>query len=80
MAEFGADCRARPAFGLMADTGNPVVIRTLRGGPYRPGDPRRRIGGVSAKVLHETLPRLGYHGLVTHRRYREARRPAWSTS
>ncbi|MFD5316976.1 winged helix-turn-helix transcriptional regulator [Streptomyces sp. NPDC127098] len=69
---FIADCQARLAFDLLAHTWNPVLLWTLRHGPARPADLRRRVGGISPKVLTETLRRLEHHGLVTHRRYREA--------
>lgn len=69
---FLADCRARLAFDLLGNTWNPVVLWALRDGPRRPADLRAHIGGISAKVLTETLRRLAYHGLVARRAYREA--------
>ncbi|TDC78321.1 winged helix-turn-helix transcriptional regulator [Streptomyces hainanensis] len=69
---FIADCQARLAFDVLAHTWNPVVLWALRHGPERPADLRRRIGGISPKVLNETLRRLEHHGLVDHRRHREA--------
>lgn len=69
---FLADCRARLAFDLIANTWNAVVVWALRDGPCRPGDLRHRIGGISTKVLTETLRRLEYNGLVARRAYREA--------
>lgn len=62
--ELLADCQARVAFDLLANTWNSVVIWTLRDGPCRHGELRVRIGGISAKVLTETLRRLEYNGLV----------------
>ncbi|MEU3602470.1 helix-turn-helix domain-containing protein [Streptomyces sp. NPDC006798] len=64
---FLADCRARLAFDLLANTWNPVVLRSLRDGPHRPSDLRRHIGGISSKVLTETLRRLTADGLVERR-------------
>ncbi|GHJ99087.1 hypothetical protein SY2F82_08850 [Streptomyces sp. Y2F8-2] len=64
---FIADCRARLAFDLLANTWNPVVIWALREGPERPGRLRERIGGISPKVLTETLRRLEFNGLVERR-------------
>ncbi|GGT45819.1 winged helix-turn-helix transcriptional regulator [Streptomyces purpureus] len=69
---FLADCRARLAFDLLSNTWNAVVVWALRGGPARPGDLRERIGGISSKVLTETLRRLEFNGLVERRTYREA--------
>jgi len=70
--DYLADCRARLAFDLLANTWNAVVVWALRHGPARPGELRDRIGGISAKVLTETLRRLEHNGLVTRRSYREA--------
>ncbi|MEV5310221.1 helix-turn-helix domain-containing protein [Streptomyces sp. NPDC052610] len=64
-----ADCRARLAFDLLANTWNAVVIWALKDGPYRPGELRERIGGISQKVLTETLRRLEFNGLVARRAY-----------
>ncbi|WP_282203790.1 winged helix-turn-helix transcriptional regulator [Kitasatospora fiedleri] len=59
-----ADCRARLAFDLLSHTWNAVLLWALREGPYRPVELRERIGGISSKVLTETLRRLQYNGLV----------------
>ncbi|GAA2096669.1 helix-turn-helix domain-containing protein [Kitasatospora saccharophila] len=59
-----ADCRARLAFDLLSHTWNAVVLWALREGPRRPAELRGRIGGISSKVLTETLRRLQYNGLV----------------
>jgi DNA-binding HxlR family transcriptional regulator len=62
---FLADCRARQAFDLLANTWNPVVLHALRHGPRRPSELRREIGGIRPKVLTETLRRLAASGLVS---------------
>ncbi|MER5419444.1 winged helix-turn-helix transcriptional regulator [Streptosporangium roseum] len=69
---FLADCRARLAFDLIGNTWNAVVVWALRAGPRRPGELREHIGGISTKVLTETLRRLEYNGLVSRRAYSEA--------
>ncbi|OSZ59411.1 transcriptional regulator [Streptomyces pharetrae CZA14] len=56
---FLADCRARLAFDLLANTWNSVVVWALKDGPARPGELRERIGGISQK----------FNGLVTRRAY-----------
>ncbi|MFJ6390729.1 winged helix-turn-helix transcriptional regulator [Streptomyces sp. NPDC091972] len=66
---FLADCRTRLAFDLVSNTWNPVVIWALKDGPARPGELRARIGGISQKVLTETLRRLEFNGLVARRAY-----------
>ncbi|NUW45456.1 winged helix-turn-helix transcriptional regulator [Nonomuraea rhodomycinica] len=69
---FLADCQARLAFDLIANTWNAVVVWGLRHGPRRPGELRAAIGGISPKMLTETLRRLEANGLVTRRAYAEA--------
>ncbi|MER7134499.1 winged helix-turn-helix transcriptional regulator [Streptosporangium saharense] len=64
---FLADCRARLAFDLLSNTWNAVVVWALREGPVRPGRLREHIGGISPKVLTETLRRLEFNGLVERR-------------
>ncbi|MEU5599759.1 helix-turn-helix domain-containing protein [Streptomyces sp. NPDC020298] len=61
---FLADCRARLAFDLLSNTWNAVVLWALRDGPRRPVELRRQIGGISSKVLTQTLRRLQSNGLV----------------
>ncbi|MBB1254164.1 helix-turn-helix transcriptional regulator [Streptomyces sp. OF3] len=70
---FAADCRARIAFEVLANTWDSVVVYVLgENGPMRPRALLDRIGGISPKVLNETLRRLEYNGLVHRRRYAEA--------
>ncbi|WEH12503.1 helix-turn-helix domain-containing protein [Streptomyces sp. VNUA24] len=61
---FLADCRARLGFDLLSNTWNAVVLWALRDGPRRPVELTERIGGISSKVLTETLRRLQVNGLV----------------
>ncbi|MFF2145739.1 winged helix-turn-helix transcriptional regulator [Kitasatospora sp. NPDC058190] len=70
---FAADCRARLAFEVIANRWDSVVVYVLgERGPMRPRALLDRIGGISPKVLNETLRRLECNGLVEHRRYAEA--------
>lgn len=41
-----------------------MVLWAPRDGPVRPVEVRERIGGISSKVLTETLRRLHFNGLV----------------
>ena len=70
---FLADCRARLAFDLLSNTWNAVVLWALRDGPTRPAELRERIGGISSKVLNETLRRLQFNGLVDRQTDPDAR-------
>nr|WP_330359633.1 helix-turn-helix domain-containing protein [Actinosynnema sp. ALI-1.44] len=56
--------QARLAFDLVPNTWNAVVIWALKDGPLRHSELRGAIGGISAKVLTETLRRLTEYGLV----------------
>lgn len=62
--ELLADCQARFAFDLLAHTWDSVVLFALGGGRRRPGELRVSIGGLSAKVLTQSLRRLEFSGLV----------------
>ncbi|MEV0346451.1 helix-turn-helix domain-containing protein [Nonomuraea sp. NPDC050680] len=70
--DFVADCPARLAVDLFAHAWLPVVVFALKEGPMRPGRLRREIGGISQKVLTQTLRRMERCGLVERRRYAEA--------
>ena len=70
--ELVADCRLRAATDLFAHTWDPVVIAALRPGPHRRHELRAAIGGISDKVLTETLRRLTGQGLVARRAHAEA--------
>jgi DNA-binding HxlR family transcriptional regulator len=63
--EFSADCPARVGSDLLSPTWTIVVLNALRGGPLRPSELQRRIGGISRKVLTESLRRLERQHLVT---------------
>jgi DNA-binding HxlR family transcriptional regulator len=69
---FFADCQARVAADLISGRWPMVVLYSLSDGPTRPGELRRQIGGISQKVLTETLRRLEHNGLVERTRYAEA--------
>lgn len=69
---FVADCRVRLATDLFAHTWNPIVLMALGSGPRRPRELRLEIGGISDKMLTETLRRLELLGLVSRSAYAEA--------
>jgi DNA-binding HxlR family transcriptional regulator len=64
---FLADCPARTTLELIASTWSVVVVYGLGSGPLRYSDLRERIGGVSNKVLTQTLRRLERNNLVARR-------------
>ncbi|MGY2009683.1 winged helix-turn-helix transcriptional regulator [Nocardia gipuzkoensis] len=69
---FLADCPARSAIEIIASKWAVVTLFALSEGPRRHGELVELIGGVSRKVLTQTLRRLQEHGLVERRVYAEA--------
>lgn len=70
--ELVADCRLRAATDLLAHMWDPVALAALRQGPRRRTELRTTIGGISDKVLTETLNRLLANGLIDRRAYAQA--------
>ena len=64
---FLADCPARTTLSLVGDSWSVVVIVGLGERPMRYTDLRVRIGGISKKMLTQTLRRLSANGLVSRR-------------
>jgi DNA-binding HxlR family transcriptional regulator len=69
---FLADCPARLAIEVIAGKWAVVTLFALSEGPLRHGELAELIGGVSRKVLTQTLRRLQDHGLVDRRVYAAA--------
>lgn len=61
---FLVDCPARLTVEVIGDKWSVVVLAALSGGPRRHGELVESIGGISRKVLTQTLRRLQAHGLV----------------
>jgi DNA-binding HxlR family transcriptional regulator len=61
---YVSDCHVRAAAELLRHTWDPVILTALRLGPTRRKELMPRIGGLSDKVLTESLRRLSGHGLV----------------
>jgi len=69
---FLADCPARLAIEIISSKWAVVTLFALSKGPLRHGDLADLIGGVSRKVLTQTLRRLQEHGLVDRQVFAEA--------
>jgi DNA-binding HxlR family transcriptional regulator len=69
---FLTDCPARLAIELIATKWTVVTIFALSKGPLRHGELVELIGGISRKVLTQTLRRLQDSGLVERRVFAEA--------
>lgn len=68
---FNAQCPSRRVLELLAEKWALLVIHTLASGPRRTAELRRAIGGISEKMLIQTLRKLEAHGFVTRRAYPE---------
>ncbi|MCA2211524.1 winged helix-turn-helix transcriptional regulator [Jidongwangia harbinensis] len=69
---FLADCPTRLAVEIIAEKWAVIVLFALSLEPRRPGDLAGLIGGISGKVLTQTLRRLQAYGLVERQAYAEA--------
>lgn len=69
---FLADCPARLAVEVITGKWAVVVLYGLADGPRRHGEVVDLIGGVSHKVLSQTLRRLEQNGLIARHAYAEA--------
>ncbi|WP_040739441.1 winged helix-turn-helix transcriptional regulator [Nocardia tenerifensis] len=70
--DFESDCPARIGVDVFGNSWLPVVVYLLREGPMRPSDLRAAIGGISQKMLTQTLRRMEQMTLLERRRYAEA--------
>ena len=61
---FMADCPARTTLALVGDSWSVVVIMALGERPRRYTELLERIGGISKKMLTQTLRKLERNGLV----------------
>nr|WP_225954422.1 helix-turn-helix domain-containing protein [Kibdelosporangium phytohabitans] len=64
-----ADCPARLAVEIITDKWAVVTLYGLSRGPRRHGELLDLIGGISKKMLTQTLRRLTEHGLATRMAY-----------
>lgn len=70
--DYQADCPARLGVDLFGNSWLPVLVYTLRDGPLRHGDLRAAVGGISQKMLTQTLRRMEAMTLVRRVRYAQA--------
>lgn len=68
---FNPGCPSRAVLGVLAEKWALLLVHTLAGGPARTSELRRRIGGISEKMLIQTLRRLERNGFVARRAYPE---------
>ncbi|NOU07339.1 MAG: helix-turn-helix transcriptional regulator [Hyphomicrobiaceae bacterium] len=61
---YAEACPSRAVLALVADKWTLLIMPALRQGPMRNSDLMRRIGGISQKMLTQTLRELERNGLV----------------
>jgi len=66
---FDAKCGSHRVLDLIANRWTALVIHALAGGTQRYSELHRKIGGVSQKMLTQTLRKLEREGLVERRVY-----------
>lgn len=62
---YNSSCPSRTALNRIGDRWTPLVVGALAERPYRFGELRRRVDGVSQKMLTQTLRSLERDGLVS---------------
>lgn len=68
---FNATCPSRNVLELIGGKWSMLILCALRAGPERTLSLKRRIDGVSQKMLTQTLRDLQRHGLIERIDYRE---------
>ena len=68
---FDPDCPTRLLLDRIGDKWSVLVVLSLTGGPRRFTELRRLIGGVTPKVLTQTLRTMERDGLVTRQVFAE---------
>jgi DNA-binding HxlR family transcriptional regulator len=64
---MNSTCASREALDRIADKWTALIIRVLADGTRRHSELRREIGGISQKMLTQTLRSLERDGLVTRK-------------
>lgn len=70
---FDETCSARHALELVASKWSVLILSALAGGPTRNAELLCRIGGISQKMLAQTLRELERNGLVLRQDFHTAR-------
>ena len=61
---YNVDCPSQGILALIGSKWSMLILCALRAGPRRTGELKRRLTGVSAKMLTQTLRELERHGIV----------------
>ena len=65
------DCPSQEILALIGSKWSMLLLCVLRDGPTRSGELARRVGGISQKMLTQTLRELERHGIVHRRDFHE---------
>lgn len=68
---FNTECPSQGILALIGSKWSMLIVCALREGPRRTGELKRRLKGVSAKMLTQTLRELERHGLVQREDFHE---------
>jgi DNA-binding HxlR family transcriptional regulator len=68
---YSAKCPSRRIMAVLAEKWTLLIVAQLAGGPMRTAEIRRRVDGISEKMLIQTLRKLEAFGLVSRRSYPE---------
>jgi DNA-binding HxlR family transcriptional regulator len=69
---FNGNCPSQDILALIGGKWSMLLLCILRSRPVRTGELGRRAGGISQKMLTQTLRDLVRHGIVTRKDYGEA--------
>jgi DNA-binding HxlR family transcriptional regulator len=70
---FDETCSARHALEVISGKWSILIMSALADGPMRNGALIRRVGGISQKMLTQTLKELEFNGLVIRRDHQTIR-------
>jgi DNA-binding HxlR family transcriptional regulator len=68
---YNVECPSQNILALIGGKWSMLILCALRAGPKRTGELKRRLAGVSAKMLTQTLRELERHGLVDRQDFGE---------
>jgi DNA-binding HxlR family transcriptional regulator len=68
---FNPNCPSQDILALIGGKWSMLLLCILADGPVRTGELARRAGGISQKMLTQTLRELERHGIVQRRDYGE---------
>src|SRR5262249_50299978 len=68
---YNRECPSQNILALIGSKWSLLILCSLRDGPRRTHELKRRLQGVSAKMLTQTLRELERHGIVHREDFRE---------